>query len=285
MRFAPSLELVNSRVDLSDSRVCFLFHILSAWYLMIRIPKDLRTGNQDGNIQFSPFQICNKPRTCKGPGGGAGEESLKKKSAAQRSFQEEMRYADQQLRYEKTWWVQDTEGTQRNKYSQLGWGEAGRGYVTDKKPLKMSRTLGRIWRSVGGSKRSRPQVKEMVCMETQRKENMRNIQNIQNPLFGWSTVIRGDKGATKVNCTWKVEEWARSAKGTDSEGKREPWGVWNEVLIWTWYFMQPLWQLCLEKRWAAGRQGRGLLQVEGGSYGEGERAPAVETLSSFEPNS
>lgn len=123
------------------------------------------------------------------------------------------------------------------------------------------------------------------CAWKQRKENMRNIQNIQNPLFGWSTVIRGDKGATKVNCTWKVEEWARSAKGTDSEGKREPWGVWNEVLIWTWYFMQPLWQLCLEKRWAAGRQGRGLLQVGGGSYGEGERAPAVETLSSFEPNS
>lgn len=103
MRFVPSLELVNSRVGLSDSRVCFLFHILSAWYLVIRIPKDLRTGNQDGSIQFSPFQICNKPCTCKGPGGWAGEEGLKKeKSAAQRSFQVEMRYADQQLGYEKT---------------------------------------------------------------------------------------------------------------------------------------------------------------------------------------
>lgn len=57
MSLAPSHRASNSRAGLSDSRVSFLHSVHSAWDLIIRIYKDLRTRNQDDSIQFSPFQI------------------------------------------------------------------------------------------------------------------------------------------------------------------------------------------------------------------------------------
>lgn len=123
-RFAPKPRVSKQQSWLSDSRVCF-FPTLSAQDLTIRIHKDLRTGNQEDNIQFSPFQTYNKPCTCKGVEAGRG--AWKGEFQGPNPLLGEGDGPHKQPAYERTRWVQyrerGPEGTQRKKkYFQPGKG-------------------------------------------------------------------------------------------------------------------------------------------------------------------
>lgn len=56
MSLAQVTKLVTAELALLAPELAFFFDH-SSWDLVIRIHKDLRTGNQDDSIQFSPFQI------------------------------------------------------------------------------------------------------------------------------------------------------------------------------------------------------------------------------------